>query len=252
MINELHILIKTLPELQGVAAMGKRNKPKFSIGNSVVILVNGIVGTVKSVQEFNQTYVYEVQGADGVFTESSLMLVEDFEGLLLEAEHVNIDYKFFFGDLVQVKGYGKEIFKVIGFRTEIWRYKEESWEDVIYELSRINDDEWLECHEDDLIFLADAKDAEQFLKKHSLHSKMKNNPYKKPSEPLSLPAPKKKQNQELNDQDMINHLLDIYNDYRLLLTMFGDESYGKVMKTAIKKLKKLVENQAMDGKKEAH
>ena len=174
MINELHILIKTLPELQGVAAMGKRNKPKFSIGNSVVILVNGIVGTVKSVQEFNQTYVYEVQGADGVFTESSLMLVEDFEGLLLEAEHVNIDYKFFFGDLVQVKGYGKEIFKVIGFRTEIWRYKEESWEDVIYELSRINDDEWLECHEDDLIFLADAKDAEQFLKKHSLHSKMKN------------------------------------------------------------------------------
>ena len=123
--------------------MGKRNKPKFSIGNSVVVLVNGIVGVVKSVQEFNQTFVYEVQGAEGVFTESSLMLVEDFEGLLFEAEHVNIDYKFFFGDLVQVKGYGKEIFKVIGFRTEIWRYKEESWEDVIYDLSRINDDEWL-------------------------------------------------------------------------------------------------------------
>ena len=100
--------------------------------------------------------------------------------------------------------------------------------------------------------MADAKDAEQFLKKHSLHSKMKTNPYKKPSDPSPLVAPKKKNNQELNHQDMINHLLDIYNDYRILLTMFGDETYGKVMKTAIKKLKKLVENQAVDGKKEPH
>ena len=197
--------------------MGKRNKPKFSIGNSVVVLVNGIVGVVKSVQEFNQTFVYEVQGAEGVFTESSLMLVEDFEGLLFEAEHVNIDYKFFFGDLVQVKGYGKEIFKVIGFRTEIWRYKEESWEDIIYELSRINDDEWLECNEDDLIFLADAKDAEQFLKKHSLNQKTKSNLYKKTSEPSPLKNSKKKMNQETDHQETINHLLDIYNDYRILL-----------------------------------
>ena len=232
--------------------MGKRSKPKFSIGNSVVVLVNGIVGVVKSVQEFNQTFVYEVQGADGVFTESSLMLVEDFEGLLFEAEHVNIDYKFFFGDLVQVKGYGKEIFKVIGFRTEIWRYKEESWEDIIYELSRINDDEWLECNEDDLIFLADAKDAEQFLKKHSLNQKTKSNLYKKTSEPSPLKNSKKKMNQETDHQETINHLLDIYNDYRILLEMFGDETYGKVMKTAIKKLKKLVEDQTINGKKEPH
>ena len=232
--------------------MGKRNKPKFSIGNSVVVLVNGIVGVVKSVQEFNQTFVYEVQGAEGVFTESSLMLVEDFEGLLFEAEHVNIDYKFFFGDLVQVKGYGKEIFKVIGFRTEIWRYKEESWEDIIYELSRINDDEWLECNEDDLIFLADAKDAEQFLKKHSLNQKTKSNLYKKTSEPSPLKNSKKKMNQETDHQETINHLLDIYNDYRILLEMFGDETYGKVMKTAIKKLKKLVEDQTINGRKEPH
>ncbi len=232
--------------------MGKRNKPKFAIGNSVVILVNGIVGTVKSVQEFNQTYVYEVQGADGVFTESSLMLVEDFEGLLFEAEHVNIDYKFFFGDLVQVKGYGKEIFKVIGFRTEIWRYKEESWEDIIYELSRISDNEWLECNEDDLIFLADAKDAEQFLKKHSLNQKLKSNQYKKLAEPSPLAHLKKNANQESNHQEMINHLLDIYNDYRILRDMFGDETYGKVMKTAVKKLEKLVDEQAIREKKEPH
>lgn len=232
--------------------MGKRNKPKFAIGNSVVILVNGIVGKVKSVQEFNQTYVYEVQGADGVFTESSLMLVEDFEGLLFEAEHVNIDYKYFFGDLVQVKGYGKEIFKVIGFRTEIWRYKEESWEDIIYELSRITDNEWLECNEDDLIFLADAKDAEQFLKKHALNQKFKSNQYKKLTEPSPLAHLNKNGNQESDHQEKINHLLDIYNDYRILRDMFGDETYGKVMKTAIKKLEKLVADQTTREKKEPH
>ncbi|OCA83452.1 hypothetical protein F7984_10860 [Pradoshia sp. D12] len=232
--------------------MGKRNKPKFAIGNSVVILVNGIVGKVKSVQEFNQTYVYEVQGADGVFTESSLMLVEDFEGLLFEAEHVNIDYKYFFGDLVQVKGYGKEIFKVIGFRTEIWRYKEESWEDIIYELSRITDNEWLECNEDDLIFLADAKDAEQFLKKHALNQKLKSNQYKKLTEPSPLAHLNKNGNQESDHQEKINHLLDIYNDYRILRDMFGDETYGKVMKTAIKKLEKLVADQTTREKKEPH
>lgn len=232
--------------------MGKRNKPKFAIGNSVVILVNGIVGKVKSVQEFNQTYVYEVQGADGVFTESSLMLVEDFEGLLFEAEHVNIDYKYFFGDLVQVQGYGKEIFKVIGFRTEIWRYKEESWEDIIYELSRITDNEWLECNEDDLIFLADAKDAEQFLKKHALNQKLKSSQYKKLTEPSPLAHLNKNGNQEYDHQEKINHLLDIYNDYRILRDMFGDETYGKVMKTAIKKLEKLVVDQTTREKKEPH
>lgn len=225
--------------------MGKRKKPKFAVGNSVVVLVNGIIGVVTSVQEFNQTFVYEVQGAEGAFTESSLISVEEFEGLLFDAEHVNIDYRFFFGDLVQVKGYGKDIFKVIGFRTEIWRYKEESWEDVIYELSRVSDEEWLECAEEDLILLADANEAEAYIQKH-----LKQN----------MPKPKQKATQadkvitshvkyqgaadiDRKQQAMINHLLDIYNDYRILYELFKDESYTKVMKTAIKKLKKLVTTQ---------
>ena len=103
-----------------------------------------------------------------------------------------------------------------------------------------------------MIFLADAKDAEQFLKKHSLNQKTKSTLYKKPSEPSPLKNSKKKMNQETDHQETINHLLDIYNDYRILLEMFGDETYGKVMKTAIKKLKKLVEDQTINGKKEPH
>jgi len=233
----LHILIKTLPDLQGVAAMGKRNKPKFAVGDSVVILINGIVGIVTSVKEFNHAFLYEIQGAEGVYTESALIHVQEFEGLLFETEQINIDYKYFFGDLVQVKGYGKDIFKVIGFRTEIWRYQEESWEDVIYELSRIDDEEWLECSEDDLNFLADAKDAEKFLAKYQEAKRHSQKGKRKQKELLELPDPKGSNEEE---QAMINHLLDIYNDYRILKEFFGDESYERVMKTAIQKLKKFV------------
>ena len=67
----------------------------------------------------------------------------------------------------------------MGFRTEIWRYKEDAWEDIIYELSRIGDGQWLEASEDELILVADAENANAFLqklgllslvyKKHDLH-----------------------------------------------------------------------------------
>ena len=217
--------------------MGKRNKPKFAVGDSVVILVNGIVGIVTEVKEFNHSFLYEIQGAEGVYTESALIHLQEFEGLLFDAEQINIDYKYFFGDLVQVKGYGKDIFKVIGFRTEIWRYQEESWEDVIYELSRIDDEEWLECSEDDLNFLADARDAEEFLVKYQEGQRHSQKGKRKRKESLELPSASGTDEER---QSMINHLLDIYNDYRILKEFFGDESYEKVMKTAIKKLKKLV------------
>ena len=65
---------------------------------------------------------------------------------------------------VQVYGYGSDLFKVVGFRTEIWRYKEDAWEDIIYELSRIGDGQWLEASEDELILVADAENANAFCK----------------------------------------------------------------------------------------
>ncbi|GAE44321.1 IG hypothetical 18022 [Mesobacillus boroniphilus JCM 21738] len=57
--------------------------------------------------------------------ETSLQMLSEYDGKLLEKEQIDIEYKYFFGDLVQVKGYGSDLFKVVGFRTEIWRYKEE-------------------------------------------------------------------------------------------------------------------------------
>ena len=78
---------------------------------------------------------------------SSLKLLSEYDGEIVEKEHIDIEYKFFIGDIVQVKGQGSDFFKIIGFRTEIWRYKEDAWEDIIYELSRIGDGEWMEAAE---------------------------------------------------------------------------------------------------------
>ncbi len=79
---------------------------------------------------------------------------------------MNINY--LLGDLVKWMDMNRIIFKIIGYRTEIWRYKENAWEDVIYELSRISDGEWLEAHEEELTLIADAKRADGIIKKLGL------------------------------------------------------------------------------------
>ncbi len=68
----------------------------------------------------------------------------------MKLEWIELNYNFTFGDLVQVTGYDKDVFRIVGFRTEVWRYKNDAWEDTIYELSRITDGEWLEADESDL------------------------------------------------------------------------------------------------------
>src|SRR5690606_22840176 len=113
----------------------KKKKPKYKIGDTVVITMYGTVGKITDVKWLDDMYVYEVNKSEGLYMESSLQILSEFEGEIMEKEHIDIEYKYFFGDLVHVKGYGSELFKVVGFRTEIWRYKEDAWEDVIYELS---------------------------------------------------------------------------------------------------------------------
>lgn len=77
-----------------------------------------------------------------------------------DTEWIELNYNFTFGDLVQVTGYDKDVFRIVGFRTEVWRYKNDAWEDTIYELSRITDGEWLEADESDLTLLANAQNLQ--------------------------------------------------------------------------------------------
>lgn len=229
--------------------MEKRKKPKFNIGDTVVITIYGTVGKVTDIKWLDGLHVYEINKSEGLYLETSLQMLSEYDGKLLDKEQIDIEYKYFFGDLVQVKGYGADLFKVVGFRTEIWRYKEDAWEDVIYELSRIKDGEWLEAGEEELTLVADAESADTFIQKLGLlfsankEVKPSVNLEKKPNQPR---AGEKEELRKVTQKRMtIDNLLDIYNDYRILYKWFRDEEYAHVMRVILRKLSMIVNN---DGK----
>src|SRR3954447_7896919 len=223
--------------------MGRRRKAKFQINDTVVIMIYGTVGKITDVKWLDGTYVYEVNKSEGLYKETSLKLLSEYDGEIVEKEHLDIEYKFFIGDIVQVKGQGSDFFKIIGFRTEIWRYKEDAWEDIIYELARIGDGEWLEAAEHELVLLADVENAEAFMQKLGLLYFIKKQNGQEANE-LTLSLEKKEINNNNNNngqnrEEQINRLLDIYNDYRYLYEWFQDDEYLYTMKATIRELKKL-------------
>ncbi|WP_066313344.1 hypothetical protein [Bacillus sp. FJAT-29814] len=228
--------------------MAKRKNPKYKIGDTVVITIYGTVGRVTDVKWLDGDYVYEVNKSQGLFVESALQLMSEYDGKIMEQEHIDIEYKFFIGDLVQVSGYGADLFKVIGFRTEIWRYKEDAWEDVIYELSRVSDGEWLEVGEEELTLVADAESADTFIQKLGLLY-LVNRQDKTGKKPNIQHQGRKAEFEEISlkkeKKELIDHLLDIFNDYRILYELFHDQEYYQVMRVILKKLENLVSD---DGK----
>ncbi|MDF0725670.1 hypothetical protein PY093_02940 [Cytobacillus sp. S13-E01] len=227
----------------------ENNKPKFRVGDIVVIILYGTVGTITSIKEMNGLWIYEVNHSEALYLETTLKLLSEYEGRVIETEQIEIEYNYYFGDLVLVAGYEKELFKIIGIRTEIWRYKEDSWEEVIYELSRIKDGEWLEAGEEELTLLADHQNAEAFLQKISQLYLAK-----KETKSLEMHGMKKEfrkfEKERLHKKNerkqIIDGLLDVYNDYGYLYQMFKDEKYKDVMALALKNLEKITNSKWTD------
>ena len=130
-----------------------------------MITLYGTVGKITNMKVLDGVYVYEVNNHDGFYVEQTLQHVTEQDMKKGDTEWIELNYNFTFGDLVQVTGYDKDVFRIVGFRTEVWRYKNDAWEDTIYELSRITDGEWLEADESDLTLLANAQAANAILKK---------------------------------------------------------------------------------------
>jgi len=225
--------------------MTQRKKPKFKIGDTVVITIYGTVGKITDVKYLDHMYVYEVNKSEGLYLESSLQMLSEYDGEITDTEKIDIEYRFFIGDLVKVRGYGSNLFKIMGFRTEIWRYKSDAWEDIIYELSRVSDGEWLEAGEDELTLVADAESADTFIqklgllyildkKKKPVDLTKKNSSYRQAEKELLEKAKEKK--------ELIDGLLDIYNDYRILFELFHDMEYEQVMKLTLRKLKQICQS----------
>ncbi len=207
--------------------MKKRKRPRFRIGDTVVVTIYGTVGKVTDVKQMEDEFMYEVNGNEGLFKEKVLELLDTYDGYIFEVEQIDIEYKFQFGDLVFVKGYENELFKVVGYRTEIWRYKENAWEDTIYELVRVSDGNWLEVDEEELTLIADSEQTDSFLRKYGyILSKRKQAKQK------LMPTP-------LHAHDRwIDYLLDYYNDYKDLYKNFKDHSYKLKMDSILEQLKK--------------
>lgn len=217
-------------------------KPKFKVGDIVVVTLYGTVGTITEVKKLNGLFLYKVNHNDVLYVESSLHFLSNYKSKHTEIEKLEVEYKYYMGDLVLVAGYGKEIFKVVGIRTEVWRYKEGAWEDIIYELSRLSDGEWLEAGEDELILIADSENAETFLQEYILKYRIKKEPTSlEMHEIMDTFRNSEKEQLRLKKErkEIIDGLLDVYNDYKILYELFSDQKYKDVMDLALKNLKKL-------------
>jgi len=247
---------ETLRNARGKRALERKSTTNFNrafISNAAALLSQCSTLTNKfrkitDVKWLDGNYVYEVNKSDGLFIEEALQLLSEYDGSVVEQEQIDIEYMFFFGDLVQVSGYGADLFKVVGFRTEIWRYKEDAWEDVIYELSRVSDGEWLEAGEEELTLVAEAENADTFIQKLGLlylvnKQEVKNKNPKKQN--MVRKAEFEEIERKKEKKELIDNLLDIFNDYRILYELFHDQEYYQVMRVILRKLESLVNN---DGK----
>lgn len=235
-----------------MSLMGKKNQPKFKLGDTVVIIMYGTVGNITDIKYLDGSYVYEVNYSEGLYIEKTLQSITEYEGeILYQQEQIDIEYKYIIGDLVQVDGYEYDYFKIIGYRTEIWRYKENAWEDVIYELSRISDGEWLEAHEEELTLVADAKRADAIIQKLGLLLSNKNNELTIIAKQNNPGKGERDMTMTKNEKmEMIDGLLDLYNDYCKLFHQFGDDEYQHIMKIALAKIEKAAEEIYPGHKKE--
>ncbi|MGR5994591.1 hypothetical protein ACT7C9_16240 [Bacillus cereus] len=223
--------------------MARKKQPKYNVGDIVVITLYGTVGKITNMKVLDGVYVYEVNNHDGFYVEQTLRDVTEQDMKKGDTEWIELNYNFTFGDLVQVTGYDKDVFRIVGFRTEVWRYKNDAWEDTIYELSRITDGEWLEADESDLTLLANAQTANAILKKMKQDKAGMN---KLDLGKLKSINNSKKVSVKTNRQEIIDGLLDIYNDYQLLFDTFKDEEYKIVMDVVHNYLVKLTEKKIVN------
>ncbi|MEH7237576.1 hypothetical protein [Bacillus sp. JJ1562] len=228
---------------------GKNKKPKYKIGDIVVVTLYGTVGSVTEIRKLDGNYLYKVNKGEAFYSESALTLLSEYKAKPMEIENIEIEYKYYFGDLVFVQGYDNDVFKIVGIHTEIWRYKEGAWEDVIYELARVTDGEWLEAGEDELTLLADFDQAETFLQKYSLkYFVKKKNKNMGMYENMDIYRKSEKDQMRIKKEkkEIIDGLLDVYNDYKILYELFQDQKYKDVMDLAMKNLQKFESGKGND------
>jgi hypothetical protein len=226
---------------EGGKVMDFEQKPKFAIGDIVVNMLYGTVGRITDIKMLDGTFLYEINHSNSLFLEHTLILLSDFDGHLLVTEAIEVELPYFLGEIVQVRNQGSDLYKIVGVRTEIWRYQDGRWEEIIYELTRLTDGKTLEASPDELIPIAPNDQSLVFgqdivwlspIFKDESGWEERMHMYRK-SEKEWWQAKKM-------HKDMVDELLDIYNDYKRLYEWFHDEEYKKAMERTLKNLRNLV------------
>ncbi|MGZ0085581.1 hypothetical protein ACWNXI_08360 [Caldibacillus thermoamylovorans] len=208
--------------------MSAPKRPKFSIGDVVVNTLYGTVGTVTGIQQVDGTFLYEINHSHSLFAEQALVALSEFAGDLWIVEEVEIELPFFLGEIVRVRDYGGHLFKVVGVRTEIYRYYGEGWEETIYELKRLTDGWEIEVPLEDIIPVALGEETSVTLVQDIV---------------IAMPALRPLPADNRSSGPSVDELLDVYNDYKALYEWFGDEQYKQMMETVVQRLRTIVNHQ---------
>ncbi|MEK4874549.1 hypothetical protein N1I87_07535 [Bacillus sp. FSL W8-0102] len=62
--------------------MKKRKRPKFQIGDTVVITIYGTVGVVTNMKQLDGEIVYEINKSEGLFKENTLAFLTEYKGAI--------------------------------------------------------------------------------------------------------------------------------------------------------------------------
>lgn len=127
-----------------------------------------------------------------------------------------------YGDLVRVAGYESRIFQIDGYRMETYHYPDETWTDIVYELTDVESGEWLEADKDELILVAPSANAIEYLQEVAQGKPFMLNEKTEGASVMSKPIKKSKRRE-------IDELLDSLNVYMALAAdETGDKYSGEI------------------------
>ena len=222
-------------------------KPKYSIGDVVVNTLYGTVGTITDIKMMDDTFLYEINHSSSLYLEHTLVLLSEFEGNLLVTEEIEIRLPYFFGDIVRLKGNESELYIIVGIRTEIWRYQDDGWEEMIYELKSLSDQSFHEATPEELLPLAHGEHSFTFMQDVFLRLPFHQDQIER-GEQTDMHHKSEKDRLRLTRErkEIIDGLLDIYNDYKALYEWFHDNEYKRVMDLTLNNLRNFV-NKKREG-----
>ena len=139
----------------------------------------------------------------------------------------NLQPKAAIGDLIAVKGYGNRLFRVEEVLFERRFTKDETFDDILYDVHCVDTDEYVVTWDDDTTLIARASGAEIHLRNRPADQRYDPDAKPKPISEWTVqismsPKPKAKAPKPLTNAQQIDKLLDKRNDLRAITEVIGD------------------------------